>query len=312
MRYRTAAAKWAELAAAARAATSRMVRESLDFSIRVYEKAGQDDIFFLAGGIAFNILLAAIPFLLLVVAAVGFVLPRLFDNPQTVAVNYVLSVLPAQGELGDWVRRFVDGLIAERARSGVLGLLLFVWASARLFGSMRSVMKSIFDIHEDRGVVGGKIFDLQMVLVGGVLFLVNTGITLVLEAVQRFGLQWLGIAPGARLQAIQSAYAQLLAFGFTFLMFMLMYRYLPARRIPWRIALVAATFTGVVWESLKGAFAWYVTNLGSYATTYGALATLVILVFWIYYSAVVFILGGEVAQIYELNRIRRRQKELLE
>ncbi len=67
-----------------------------------------------------------------------------------------------------------------------------------------------------------------------------------------------------------------------------------------------------MWELLKGIFAWYVTNIANYQTTYGNIATGVVLVFWIYYSAVVFILGGEVAQVYELNRIRRRQRELLE
>ncbi len=289
-----------------------MLRDGLDFTIRVYEKAGQDDIFFLAGAIAFNILLAAIPFLLLVVGIIGFVLPRLFENPQQTAVDYILSVLPASKALVLYARNFVDGLIAERARTGLLGLALFVWASARLFGSLRSVMKSVFDLQEDRGVIGGKIFDLKMVFVTGILFIANTGITLVLEAVQTFGIAWLGIGEGEQLRAIRAAYAQLLAFFFTFVMFVLVYRYLPTRRTPWRISLVAATFTGVVWESMKGAFAWYVTNVGSYTTTYGALATLIILVFWIYYSAVVFILGGEVAQVYELSRIRRRQKELLE
>ena len=312
MRYRTWGAQRAEVVTAVRAALTRMAREAVDFTIRVYEKAGQDDIFFLAGGIAFNILLAAIPFLLLIVALIGYVLPQLFEDPQKAAVNYLVSILPASRALVSYARAFIDGLIQERAQAGLVGLALFVWASTRLFGSLRSVMKSIFDLQEDRGVIGGKIFDMKMVLVSGILFLANTGITLGLEAVQTFGIQWLGIGEEAQLQAIRRAYAQLLAFLFTFLMFVLIYRYLPTRRIPWRISLVAATFTGVVWESLKGAFAWYVTHVASYASTYGTLATLVILVFWIYYSAVVFILGGEVAQVYELNRIRRRQKELLE
>jgi membrane protein len=43
-------------------------------------------------------------------------------------------------------------------------------------------------------------------------------------------------------------------------MFVLIYRYLPARRVPWRIALVAATFTAVVFELLKSLFAWYVAR----------------------------------------------------
>ena len=97
-----------------------------------------------------------------------------------------------------------------------------------------------------------------------------------------------------------------------FLMFVLIYRFLPARRIPWRIAVVSATFTSVVFELLKSAFAWYVAYIAEYRSTYGVFASIVVLIFWIYYSSVVFVLGGEVGQVYELYRIRRRQKELLD
>jgi membrane protein len=181
-----------------------------------------------------------------------------------------------------------------------------------LFGTLRSVLKDIFDLQEDRGIIAGKLFDMEMVVVAGMLFLANTGITIVLEAVHSVGQKWASRHGWTELPGAQAAYARILAFLFIYLMFVLIYRYLPKRKTPWRIALVAGTFTSVVWEMLKGIFAWYVSNVADYASTYGALAALVILVFWIYYSSFVFILGGEVAQVYDLYRIRRRQRELLE
>jgi membrane protein len=301
-----------EVAAAARGALVRMWRGGMDFVTRVYNKAGQDDIFFLAGGIAFNVLVAVIPFLLLLVAIFGFVLQAVVEDPRQAAVNYVLSILPASAGVVRMTRTVVDDIITGRTQAGIVGLALFVWFSTRLIGSLRSVLRDIFDLQEDRGIIAGKIFDVKMVIVAGSLFLANTGITVALEAIQTYGVQLLGLEEGGELRVFRAVYAQLLAFGFIFLMFLLIYRYLPTRRIPWRISLVAATFTAVVWEMLKAAFAWYVANIANYASTYGNLATAVVLVFWIYYSAVVFILGGEVAQVYELSRIRRRQRELLE
>lgn len=289
-----------------------MLRGALDFATRVYQKAGQDDIFFLAGGIAFNVLVAFVPFLLLLVAAFGFILQAIVEDPGQVAVRYIISILPASESVVEFTRQQIDLIVEGRTRAGILGLVLFVWFSTRLIGSLRSVLRDIFDLQEDRGIVAGKFFDAQMVIVAGSLFLANTGITVALEAIQRFGLQWLGIAEGGEIQTLRAIYAQLLAFGFILLMFILIYRYLPARRIPWRVALVAATFTAVVWEILKASFAWYVANIANYDSTYGTLGTGIVLVFWIYYSAVIFILGGEVAQVYELSRIRRRQRELLE
>ncbi len=300
----------ASVLGAARTASGRMGREAVEFGKRVFDKAGQDDIFFLAGGIAFNVLVAAVPFLLLMVAIFGYVLPTLVEDPQRAAVGYVNSLLPASGAVERFTRSTVDDIIAGRTRFGILGLALFVWTATRLIGSLRSVLRDIFEIQEDRGIVGGKIYDIKMVIVAGTLFLGNTAVTVAIESLRTYGARWVGL--GEPLDAVQTAWASLLAFSFIFVMFALIYRYLPDRRIPWRIALVAATFTAVVWEMLKGAFAWYVANVANYSTMYGTLATLIILVFWIYYSSVVFILGGEVAQVYELYRVRRRQRELLE
>ena len=297
---------------AARAALARMSRFGLDFARRVYTKAGDDDIFFLAGGIAFNLLLAALPFLLLLIAVFGYVLKRAVDDPEQAAVNYVLSILPPSQRIVVLTRTLVREVVAGRTQFGVVGLILFIWTSTRLFGSLRSVLKHIFDLPEERPIIAGKIFDLQMVLVAGSLFVLNTGTTIIVEAAQSYGVEWLGLAGRHEWEVLQRASARLLAFGFILLAFLLIYRYLPKHRTPWRIALVAAVFTSVVWEMLKGAFAWYVSTVADYRTTYGTLATLVLLVLWVYYSAIVFVLGGEVAQVYDLIRRRRKQRELLE
>jgi membrane protein len=302
----------ASVLGAARAATRRFSRGFLHFASRVWNKAGDDDIFFLAGGIAFNFLIAAIPFLLLLISVIGFVLQASVDDPQGAVVEYVLDILPASPRVVEFTREMVGQVVGERTRFGILGLLLLVWVSTRVIGSLRSALRQVFDIREDRGIIAGKIFDAKMVVVAGTLFVANTGITILLEAVQTYGIELLGVTERGEVLAFQAFIAQILAYTFIFLMFVLIYRYLPARRVPWRIALVGATFTSVAFELLKAVFAWYVANVADYSTAYGTLATAILLVFWIYYSAVVFVVGGEVGQVYELFRTRRRQRELLD
>ncbi len=300
------------VARAARAAVGRMWGNAADFTVRVWNKAGEDDIFFLAGGIAFNVLLAAAPFFLLLVGILTYVLQRTVEDPRQAAVDYVLSVLPPSQQVVGITRQIVGRVLEGGPSFGAIGLLLFIWASTRLFGTLRAVLKDIFDLPEERGIVEGKIFDLQMVLVAGTLLVLNTGITLALEAAQRFGVELLGVENQRATQVFINTWPRLAAFGFIYLMFLLIYRFLPVRRTPWRISLVAATFASLSWELLKGSFAWYVSDVVDYSRTYGTLLAPVLLVFWVYYSSVVFILGGEVAQVYDLILIRRKQKELLE
>jgi membrane protein len=67
------------------------------FARRVYDKAGDDNIFFLAGAIAFNIVVAIVPLLLFAVGIAGVVLTARFGDPATVLVNRLLDYIPAIG-----------------------------------------------------------------------------------------------------------------------------------------------------------------------------------------------------------------------
>lgn len=278
-----------------------------EFVRRLYAKAGEDDIFFMAGAISFNLLAAVVPLFLFLVGISGIVLQARFGDPATVLVNLLRENLPVIGGDLDFVstvemqiRRIIEG----RRGLTLLGALLLVWFSTRLVGTLRTVLREVFDVAQDRGIVGGKIFDVKIVLIGGILFLLNIGITTVLEAARDFGVGVLGLE-GYAVTVVQQVFAQMLAFASIWVLFVAIYRYLPARRIPWRTALIAATFAAVFHEVLKVAFGWYATELANYRTTYGNLITLAVLFFWIYYEAVVFILAGEFAQVWTMRRALR-------
>ena len=61
------------------------------------------------------------------------------------------------------------------------------------------------------------------------------------------------------------------------------------------------------YEVMKWGFGLYVTSIANYSSAYGNLATLIVLLFWIYYASVVFVLSGEVAQVYTMRKARKVQ-----
>ena len=77
---------------------------------------------------------------------------------------------------------------------------------------------------------------------------------------------------------------------------------------------VAAALAGasVLFEIAKNVFTAYVTSFNPGSLYTGTLYGLVIIVFWVYYAALIFILGGEVGRVYELRRVRRLQRETFE
>jgi membrane protein len=263
----------------------------------------------MAGAISFNVLVAIVPLLLFGVGISGMVLSARSPDPVSVVLDGVEQLLPAlEGDvdLTAQVQEQIANLLGEGVSFTVLGGALLVWFSTRLVGTLRTVLREVFDIGETRGIVRGKLFDIQVVLVGGLLFLANTWLTTGLGVAQAYGLDILGLE-GAALSLAQSFMAQLLAFLSIWVLFLGIYRYLPARRVPWKAVVIGATFNAVLYEVLKAGFGWYVSEVANYRSTYGNLITLAVLFFWIYYGSIGFILGGEVAQVWSMRRARRVQ-----
>jgi len=277
------------------------------FLFRVLSKAWEDNIFFMAGAITFNLLVALVPLTLLFLGISGFILTSRFPDPASVLIPLILDNLPQTGtdvDLTSSVAGIINSLVADRRGFSLVGFLIFLWISTRLVGTLRTVLREIFDFPHGRGIVEGKVFDGVMVVVGGLLFVVNMGITVIMEGVEEYGLTLLSL-DGQGTNLIRQTSAQLLAFLSIYVLFFLIYRYFPPRRIPWRTALTAATFTSVFFEMSKAVFSWYVTNVASFSSLYGGLTSAAVLFFWIYYGAIVFILGGEIAQVEAMSRTRR-------
>ncbi len=281
-----------------------------DFLRRVYVKADQDGIFFMAGAIAFNLIVAIVPLLLAILGIAGVVLQNRVEDPAGLLANYLFEALPPAGpEFRSFVEdEIIGGLLRRSGGFLGFGLIVLVWVSTRLVGTLRFTLREVFDIGEDRNILKGKWFDIQMVVAAGTLFAINAAATVIISYITQTGTELLGVQPTGWLQ--QYALSMLAAIAI-WTMFLLIYRYLPYRRIHWRTALVAATFTTILFELLKRAFAWYALNIAVYGSTYGNFLNLIIIVFWMYYMALAFVLGGEVGQVYALRRIRKRQKERL-
>ncbi len=259
----------------------------------------------MAAAISFNVLVALVPLLVLAAGLTGFLLSARFEDPTAAVVSLLVSRMPEAGlDLTGLVRGLVDGMVARRTGFTVVGLVFFVLLATRLAGTLRSALREIFDVADRRGILAGKAFDVGVVLVGVVLLTLNLGATVVYPPVVAFGLRTLHLE-GAEASFTERAAGALVAFGSIWLLFLLAYRYLPARRIRWRPAVIAASFAAVGHELLKGGFSWYATEVADYGSAFGNLATVALLIFWIYYGSLVFILGGEFAQVSTMRKASR-------
>jgi membrane protein len=276
----------------------RLERVFKDFSLlwQALKKFNDDNGFFLSSGIAFNILMNLIPFIMLLLALVGTYL----YNDQDVLHHiraYFRDVAPA---LDPKIMENLADVMQNRQIVGILGFLGLLWFSTWVFSSLRIVLNTVFRVEKRMGMLRGIGIDLLMILLVGILLLVSMILSSVVTFLQGYqGRILVAIGP-----TIQWILKYLLPFFLTYCMFVLIYKIIPNRRIHFSSALQAALFTSLLWELAKHLFGWYVVHLARYSVFYGSLSTLVIFVFWVYYSSTILVVGGEFAYFLEEDRQR--------
>jgi membrane protein len=284
----------------------------LDYAKRVWDNSGEDNVLFLAGGIAFNILLAALPFILLLATGLTYILPIVYKGTinSTEQIGFFLDrLLPAHAELNSPYHKIINDLLRTRGSITLYSAIGFIWFSTRLFGSLRTVLASVFDIESERGIIAGKIFDVKITIVSTLLFVASVTVTsyvaLASSALVTFNLGTDVISN------LQYWIGRTLGFVFLSLMFFALYKYLPIRRVPAKAAWVGAAFTSLCFEGARTVFAYYTQTFNPASLYTGTLTAIVVVVVWCYYAALIFILGGEVGQVFQLRRVRRLQREVL-
>lgn len=275
---------------------------------RLYEAANEDNIPFLASGLSFGLLLTAIPFIILVLAVIGYLVQHQITHHQYGVHELISRFVPtgpdgrAEGAF-EGIERELGDVVQRRGRLTFVGVPLFLWFSTRFFDGLRVALNEVFDTDENRHWYAVKLLDVVMVSVAGA-FLIANGL---LSAYQvqfepylrhSFLLNW-----------VWSLSVELVAFALGIMVFYAIFKWLPSRRINWRTALVAATFCSLGFEVAKRLYALYFTKFVTFdrLSSDANVAALFLFFLWIYYSAFLFLLGAEVAETFDLIRMRRAQ-----
>jgi membrane protein len=228
---------------------------------------------------------------------------------------------PHEREAGSDPFAAVETILAQITTVGqnlsLVAIPAFLWFSTRLFGSIRTALNAIYDVSV-RPPRGGnflvryglaKLRDLGMVAMTLTFFLANTLLTTGLSLLQAYA-RARGRGDGVFLTTLEAYAAQIFGFALLIVLFFLLYRYASLRKVRWPAALIAALFMAFAFEVAKRLYALYLRGATGYgtATLDATIGAMILFVVWLYYSALVFLLGGVVAETWELRTMQRAQR----
>ncbi len=146
------------------------------------KKLEADNIFFLASGLAFNLLICFIPLLLVILSILGFFLYSSQEITEHLRI-YLGKMLP---QASPKITADIMHLIKTRKLVGLIGFLGLLWAATRLFSSIRTVLDKTLEVTWPHGYLKEKMVDLFMVFVSGLLFLVSILLIGIFDLIKSF------------------------------------------------------------------------------------------------------------------------------
>jgi membrane protein len=255
----------------------------------------KDNCLRLGAALAFHALLSLAPLLLVTIAIVALVFGDDFARSEVFGRVEALVGAEAATTLREMVER------ASQPRSGLLataaGLSLSALAASGLFSQLRQALDDIWGGRPGpgrgvRGFFADRLRTFAMLLLLALLLLVSlvAGAT-----VNALATQIARISPHALVLAKISDLV--ISFGVTVLLFALLFKVLPARKIRWSDVAFGAVLSALLFGAGRFGIAWYLSR-ASASSVYGAAGSLVVLLLWIYYSSQLLFFGAEFAQAY--------------
>ena len=262
---------------------------------RVWSESNRDNLSVVAAGCAFFALAAIFPALSALISLYG-----LTADPATVEQQFRMlgSVLPTQAY--DMVIEQIHRISA--ASNGTLGwglavsLLLALWSANAGTQAMLAALNIAYEEPERRNLFRSY-FDAFTFTITGIL-----GGVVMLLAVLYVPILFAFTGYSHAFELIVSIVRWPFLALLVLFMLALLYRYGPCRRnAKWHWVSVGSLFAMVVWLIASAAFSLYVSNFANYDRLYGSLGAVVILLFWLYISFYIVLIGAEINAELELQ-----------
>src|SRR5262245_18470097 len=245
----------------------------------------------LAASLAYYTELSLAPLVLLIVGLLGMVLGR-----EQVATQLAAQLESLMGPAG---RELVISILTTTSPNGgtlatVVGLVTLLIGATAVFGELQATMNLIWEVQPapTGGVWAGvwallknRLFSLALVLALAFLLLVS----LVISAVLAGAAAWFQGPDQALVSRLLERAVSLLVLT---LVFALLFAYVPDAEIRWRDVWLGGLMTAVLFTLGKTAIGYYLGQ-ASVGSAYGAAGSLVVLLVWVYYSALIMFFGAE-------------------
>jgi len=234
------------------------------------------------------------PLLVLIMGIAGLVVEK--DDAREAIMSQLSLLMGSNGE------ELADTILTHTAQQSsglwatVIGFIVLLVGASGVFGELQDSLNIIWDVPPRerpwRALIRVRLLSFSMVFALGFLMLVSLAFSAAIAAMETYMKGWF-----SDLDMIWEAANSLISFTVITLLFAAIYRILPDVRIAWRDVWTGAAMTALLFVLGKYLLGVYIAH-SAFASAYGAIGSLVVLLAWIFYSAQIFFFGAEFTCIF--------------
>ncbi len=265
---------------------------------------GEDKAPRLAAAIAYSTIFSIAPLFIVLIAIVGWLIGVQHGGHGHRAAEDLLvgQIQKSAGtSASDTVRQMISASF-NKPRQGVIaqviGWIAFLFGASALFSSLQDALNAIWHVEGTKGgwkqMLRDRVASFGMILVIGFLLLVSFVASVALGFIQAHVLANVPVLGNPVALAVVS---QIVSLVFITAIFAAIYKVLPDVSVGWKDVWIGAAVTAILFIVGEAGIAVYIRYAGV-ASAYGAAGSLLAALVWIYYSAIILLLGAEFTKVY--------------
>jgi membrane protein len=260
-----------------------------------------------AAAIALYAILSVIPLFILTMIAAG----SFFSSNPNIQQDIVAGIQNFHPYFSEDILQQLGQLEGKGKILGWIGVLGLVWLSAAIFNAIESALNIIFRSQQKRNYFVSKLMAIGMIpmawIIGGFSVIISYVTALIAKE---------PLVLPANIEISLTLPAQIILryivpYVMVVVLITAVYRIVPTAKIRFSVILAGSSVFALLVEIAQQFFTWYVANYTRYNVIFGSLETIVILVIWVFYVALIFLFCAEVMSSYERRNILLLERAFL-
>lgn len=232
-----------------------------------------------------------------------FTLLPYLNVDQVQVMTFIRDFAPA--EVATMIEDILSQVLANK-NGGLLsiGILTTIWSASKGMNALTKALNRSFFKEDSRSFIVQRAMSIVFTIMLVVVVIVALGLPVFGQQIGSVVFSYFGLEDG--FSTIWNQIRFIVPPVLIAVVFILIYWLVPDVKLTFKMALPGALFATVGWIVTTLGFSFYVANFSSYANTYGSIGTIIILMLWLYLSAIILMIGGQI------NAVMKERTEQLE